>query len=135
MYVPGEGPVLASDRATACDGGGAVSVPEIFLSEAEREAIEVLASYVVEPGSRCPTCHRQVYRPRKQTSPEARKIDAGRLPEERAAWVEDNIDALQEYVGADGESYSRGSLLELLVALGAEHREELKDYFERREGS
>lgn len=102
----------------------------VVFSEAELEAIEVLANYALEPGTRCPLCHRRHNKPRQATTPEARKVKAGTLPEERAAAVDEGLDVLQEYVGADAHSYPRGSLVEALLALGAAEREELRRYFE-----
>lgn len=84
------------------------------------------------PGERCWTCHRRVPKKRQATSPEVKRIVAT-LPPDRAQALTDGLDALQEFVGMDGESYPRGLLLELLLALGAQHREELKAYFEGRE--
>lgn len=102
----------------------------VVFSEAELEAIEVLADFALEPGTRCPVCHRRHNKPRQPTTPEARKVKAGTLPEERATAVDEGLDALQEFVGADGHSYPRGSLVEALVVLGAQQREQLKAYFE-----
>jgi hypothetical protein len=57
-------------------------------------------------------------------------VKAGTLPEERATAVDEALDALQEYVGADAHSYPRGTLIEVLVGLGAQQREQLKAFFE-----
>ena len=43
--------------------------------------------------------------------------------------MEEGLDALQEIVGADPHSYPKGHLLEALVLLGAQQREELQRYF------
>lgn len=102
----------------------------ITFSEAELEAIETLAGYALEPGTRCPLCHRRHNKPRKTTSPDARKIDGGRLPLERAELVDEAIDSLQEYVGADKDSFARGTFTERLVAFGIQHREELRADYE-----
>lgn len=86
-----------------------------------------------EPGERCQLCHRRRNNKRKATSPEARKVDAGRLPVDRADSADDTLDSLQEYVGADSTSYARGDLFEKLVILGIQKREELKALYERTE--
>ena len=75
-------------------------------------------------------CQHKFNRPRKSTSPEARKIRAGILPIEKAEAVEDGLDALQAFVGADETSYARGELLAALVALGASEREYLRIFFQ-----
>lgn len=105
---------------------------EVILSEAEREAIEVLAGHIVEPGERCPTCHRRVNKPRQASSPNTKKV-AAELPAERADALNEGLDNLQEYVGADSKAYPKGSLLEALLGLGAQRREELREWFEGRE--
>lgn len=102
----------------------------VYLSAAEREAIETLAAHLPEPGTRCPTCQRRVNRPRTNESPDSRKIRAGILPIEKAEAVEDGLDALQAFVGADSTSYARGELLAALVALGASEREYLRIFFQ-----
>lgn len=101
----------------------------VFLSEAEREAIQVLADHTVEPGTRCPTCHRRVNKPRQEDSPAVREVRF-RGPSDRVDAAEEGLDALQEFTGVDPYSYPRIELLEKLLALGAQHREELKTYFE-----
>jgi hypothetical protein len=82
-----------------------------------------------EPGERCALCDRRRNKPRQTSSPDAKKIAAGKLPHERAQAVEDALDALQAFVGADSTSYPRGTLMELLVILGGQQRDELRDYF------
>lgn len=120
--------MLALDGFVAGDGGGAVSVT---FTEAELEAIETLANAALPaPGHRCPVCNRMKYKPRKPTSPDARKIRAGILPLEKAKAVEDGLDALQQFVGADSHSYPRGELLAALVALGSSEREYLRIFFQ-----
>lgn len=104
---------------------------EVILSQTEQDAIAVLADYLPEPGTRCPTCSRRVNKPRQSASPEARAIRAGKLPHERAEAVEEALDILQELVGGDEHSYPRGHLLEGLTLLGAQQREELRAYFTR----
>ena len=81
-----------------------------------------------QPGERCETCHRRVPKKRTSTAPETKRIVAT-LPPERAEALVEALDWLQEYTGADKTSYPKGALLELLLGLGAAHREEIKDYF------
>lgn len=100
----------------------------VYLSEAELEAIEVLASYVIEPGSRCPTCHRRVNKPRLNDSPPVREVRL-RGPADLVDDTEEHLDVLQEFVGIDPYSYPRLKLVSALVALGARHREELREHF------
>ena len=80
------------------------------------------------PGERCPTCNRRVNKPRQPTSPEWKRVSA-RLPVERAEALEEALEALQAYCEVDAHSYPRGSLLEALVLLGGQEREELRRYF------
>ena len=102
----------------------------VILSEAEREAIEVLSAHAsVEPGTRCPTCHRRVNKPRKEDSPTVREVRF-RGPADLVEDTEYGLDALQEFTGVDPYAYPRIRLLEALLALGAQHREELKAHFE-----
>ena len=82
-----------------------------------------------EPGERCQVCDRRVPKPRKSDSPETRRLVAV-LPTERATSVEEGLEHLSAYTGADTTSYPRGTLLELLLLLGGQHREELRRYFE-----
>ena len=96
------------------------------------DGLYILVDYVPEPGSRCPTCNRRVNKPRQSESPDTKEIRL-RLPAERAEWAEEAFDALQQVVGADPYSYPRGVILEALLVLGGQHREELKAYFEGRE--
>ncbi len=77
---------------------------EVILSKAELDAIAVLADYIPEPGTRCPTCNHRRNKPRQSASPEARAIRAGKLPHERAEAVEEALDILQELVGGDEHS-------------------------------
>ena len=102
----------------------------VHLTEAELEVIEALAEHLPEPPFRCPMCQHKFNRPRKETSPDSRKIRAGILPIEKAEAVEDGLDALQAFVGADSTSYARGELLAALVALGASEREYLRVFFQ-----
>lgn len=100
----------------------------IEISAAEREVIESLANLTVEPGTRCPVCNRRVNKPRKETSPDAREMRI-KLPSDRMEWLEEALDTLQQYVGADPYSYPRGALVEAVVQLGIQQREEVKAYF------
>jgi hypothetical protein len=45
-------------------------------------------------------------------------------------WAEEAFDALQQVVGADPYSYPRGQILEALLVIGGQQREQLKAYFE-----
>lgn len=101
----------------------------VILSDAEREAIEVLAGHVIEPGTRCPTCHRRVNKPRKDDTPAVKEVRF-RGPTDLIEALEEGIDALQEWAGIDPYAYPRARLLEVLVVLGAQHREELKAHFD-----
>ena len=86
------------------------------------------------PGERCTAdrpCGRRIPKPRTSTSPDTRRVVAV-LPTERADSVIEALDALQELCAVDPHSYPRGHLLEALTLLGAQHREELKTYFEAR---
>ncbi len=117
-------------HARALGGGGAVS--DVIFSEAEAEAIRVLADYLPEPGTRCALCHRRVNKPRQNESPDTKEMRI-KLPTERMEWAEEAFDGLQEITGVDPYSYPRGVLLETLLMLGGRHREELKAFFEGRE--
>jgi hypothetical protein len=44
--------------------------------------------------------------------------------------VEEAFDALQEVTGIDPYSYPKGVLLEALLLLGGQHREELRAHFQ-----
>ncbi len=105
---------------------------QVFLSDAEREAIAALAEAAVEPGSRCPTCNRRVNKPRQSESPDTKEIRL-RLPAERAEWAEEAFDALQQVVGADPYSYPRGRIFEALLLLGGQQREQLRELFQESE--
>ena len=100
----------------------------IILSDAEREAIEVLASYAVEPGERCPVCHRRKNRVRTDDSPVVREVRF-RGPTDLIEDLEEHLDVLQEWSGIDPYAYPRARLLEALIALGAQHREEIRAHF------
>lgn len=100
----------------------------VYLSEAEREAIETLAGALPEPGTRCPTCQRRVNKPRKEDSPAIKEVRL-RGPVERVEALQEGLDNLQEFSRIDPYSYPGVTLLEALLALGAQHREELKAYF------
>lgn len=81
-----------------------------------------------EPGERCLCCNRRVNKPRTDESPASKQIRIT-LPVDRAEWAAEAFDALQEVVGADPYSYPRGAILEALLILGGQEREELKRYF------
>jgi hypothetical protein len=100
----------------------------VYLTDSEREAIAVLADHAVEPGTRCPCCNRRVNKPRQDDSPDTCEMRI-KLPTERMENVEEAFDAMQEVTGADPYSYPRGALLEALLVLGGQHREELRILF------
>jgi len=87
---------------------------------------------IPEPGERCIACDRRVPKPRKSSSPDTRRL-VTMLPVERAASVEEGLENLQAYVGADTSSYPRGALIESLLLLGGQHREELRAWFTKEE--
>lgn len=82
-----------------------------------------------EPGERCQLCHRRRNKKRKEDSPVVREVRF-RGPTDRVESAEEGLDTLQEFTGVDPYSYPRIHLLEALLGLGAQHREELKAYFE-----
>jgi hypothetical protein len=81
-----------------------------------------------QPGERCELCNRRRNKKRTEESPSVRRL-AISLPADRMEPVEEGFDALQQVVGADPYSYPRGTLLEALLVLGGQHREELARYF------
>ena len=85
-----------------------------------------------EPGERCPTCNRRKAKPRTADSPTELKRWDALGPSERVEAVREGLDYLQEYVGIDPHSYPHLTLLEGLMALGAQQREELRRHFDRR---
>ncbi len=89
---------------------------------------EWIALVAPRPGERCPVCSRRVNKKRTDESPKTVRV-VFTLPADRAEPVEEAIDALQEAVGADPHSYPKGHLLEALLVLGAQQREELAAYF------
>lgn len=101
----------------------------VYLTDAEREAIETLAQHLPEPGTRCPTCHRRVNKKRQEDSPAVREVRL-RGPADLVEDVEEHLDILQEFTGIDPYSYPRLKLASALLALGARHREELREHFE-----
>lgn len=86
----------------------------------------------LEPGTRCPTCDRRIPKPRQTSSPDVKAVRVP-LPIERAIALEEALEALQAYIGADPKSYPRGTVLEMLVIMGGQERERLKDWFEGRD--
>ena len=96
------------------------------------DASLTIASYELQPpqpGERCSLCNRRVNKKRSKDEPAKTVRVVFTLPADRAEPVEEGIDALQEIVGADPHSYPKGHLLEALVVLGAQNREELARYF------
>lgn len=98
------------------------------MTTVEQELVELLDMTPPEPGERCQLCNRRRNKKRTSEEPTTRKVTFV-LPADRADPVEEGLDALQELVGADGHSYPKGHLLEALVVLGAQHREDLATYF------
>ena len=102
----------------------------VYLSDAEREIIAALAEHAeIEPGSRCPVCNHRRNRPRKNDSPDTKQIRIT-LPVDRMEWAEEAFDALQQVVGADPYSYPRGALLEAMLILAGQQREQLTSLFQ-----
>lgn len=101
---------------------------EVVLSDSEREAIEALAQHLPEPGTRCPTCHRRVNRKRNTDSPPVKEVRF-RGPTDVVEAVEEGFDLLQEFTGVDPYGFPRIRLLEALLQLGAQQREELAAHF------
>ena len=85
-----------------------------------------------EPGERCPTCNRRKAKPRHADSPTELKRWDALGPSERVEAVREGLDYLQEYVGIDPHSYPHLTLLEGLMALGAQQREQLRAHFSGR---
>lgn len=90
------------------------------------EPEEILAGPA--PGERCTTCGRRRNKPRQNDSPTTREIRI-KLPADRMESVEEAFDALQEVTGVDPYSYPKGTLLEALLLLGGQHRDELAARF------
>ena len=82
-----------------------------------------------EPGERCALCNRRRNKPRQEDSPDTKELRI-KLPAERMEWAEEAFDALQQVVGADPYSYPRGSLLEAMLILAGQQREQLRSLFE-----
>ena len=101
---------------------------EVILSQAEHDAIAALVNHTVPPGTRCPTCHRRVNKPRQDDSPDTKEIRI-KLPVDRMESVEEAFDALQEVTGVDPYSYPKGTLLEALLVLAGQQREQLRSFF------
>lgn len=92
----------------------------------------VVVNVPVEPGTRCGGCHRRVNKPRTDSSPKSKRVGAS-LPIDRAEFVNEALDSLQEYARMDDESYPRGVLIEHMAAFCIQHREEFRrDYLESR---
>ncbi len=87
-----------------------------------------MSEHDVAPGTRCPTCHRRVNKPRTDDSPPIKEVRF-RGPVARVEAVQEGLDALQEFSKVDPYSYPGVTLLEALLALGAQHREELRAHF------
>jgi hypothetical protein len=72
-----------------------------------------------------------VNKTRTSVSPETKVVSIGRLPAERQEALDAALDGLVFYTGANDHSFPKGSVLEALVVLGGQHREELKTWFQR----
>ena len=81
-----------------------------------------------EPGERCVLCNRRRNKPRKDDSPTTSEVRL-RGPADIVEDTAEHLDILQEYVGIDPYSYPRLKLVSALLALGARHREELREHF------
>ena len=86
----------------------------------------------VEPGDRCPECDRRVPHPRTPKAPESKAVQA-RLPVEEAAAVDEALDNLAAYTGADRGKYPKGRIIQGAVLMAGQRREELRDWFEEAE--
>lgn len=82
----------------------------------------------LQPGERCPTCDRRINHPRTSGTPVSKAVQA-RLPVEEAKTVDEALDNLAAYTGADRRKYPKGRVLQALVMLGGRHREELRAWF------
>ncbi len=100
-----------------------------MTTAAEQELIDALDAldWKPEPGTRCPTCHRRVNRKRTEESPTTKEMRI-RGPVDLTEDNDRNLDILQEYVGADEHAYPKAKLVSVLIALGARHREEVKEH-------
>lgn len=92
------------------------------------ELVERVLMEPPEPGERCTLCNRRRNKKRTSEEPTTREIRI-RGPIDIVEATEEHLDILQEYVGVDPHSYPRAKLASALVALGARHREELKEHF------
>ena len=81
-----------------------------------------------QPGERCLLCHRRRNRQRTNESPPVREVRF-RGPTDVVEAVEEGLDILQEWAGIDPHAYPRIRLLEALLALGAQQREEIREHF------
>jgi hypothetical protein len=79
----------------------------------------------------CPTCQRRLPKPKTETSPTSKAIQA-RLPYEEAGDVDAALDALIEYCEVK-DKYPKGRMIQALVILGGSQREELRRWFTRRD--
>ncbi len=101
----------------------------VALDDIQNDIITRLDMASPKPGERCQLCNRRVNKKRSENEPAKTVRVVFTLPADRAEPVEEAIDALQELVGADPSSYPKGHLLEALVVLGTQQREELTAYF------
>lgn len=79
----------------------------------------------------CPTCNRRIPKPKTETTPTSRAVQA-RLPYEDALNVDVALDALVEYCGVT-DKYPKGRMIEALALLGGNQREELRRWFQKRD--
>lgn len=108
-----------------------VFLDDYILFEDEEGANVAVIVSKPEPGERCQVCDRRVNKPRQSSSPGTRRVVTV-LPSERADNVEQGLENLSAFIGADPSAYPRGTTLELLLLLGGQHREELKTYLSER---
>jgi hypothetical protein len=81
-----------------------------------------------EPGERCVMCHRRLNRKKTDESPAVKEVRF-RAPPDVIEAIEEQFDTLQEYTGVDPYGFPRARLLEALLLLGIQEREDLKAHF------
>ena len=85
----------------------------------------------MNPGDVCPSCERRIPHPRQGSTPDTAVLGV-RGPKDRKEALHEGLKALSEFTGATKAKYPLCSLLEMLLVLGSQNREELKDWFEER---
>ena len=71
-------------------------------------------------------------RTKTKEAPESKEMRL-RGPVDVVEAVDEGYDNLQEYVGLDAKGYPRIRLMEYLLVLGAQHREELRKFVSEKE--